>query len=60
MFIEKYNEKLVVFVPNREQHDSGTDNVESLDSYVNNITEYILIIFINSKQCTLSDALRTQ
>lgn len=45
MSIEKYNEKLVVLVPNREQHDSGTDNVESLDSYVNIITVYILLLF---------------
>jgi hypothetical protein len=41
MFIEKYNEKLVVLVPNREQHELGTDNGGSLDSYVNIITQYI-------------------
>jgi hypothetical protein len=51
MFIEKYNEKLVVLVPNKEQHDSGTDNVEPLECNVNIITVYIMfIIFINSKQ----------
>lgn len=45
MYIEKYNEKRVVLVPNREQHDSTTDNVGSLDCYVNIITVYIFYYF---------------
>jgi hypothetical protein len=39
-FIEKYNEKLVVLVPNREQHGLEPDNAESLDSYLTTITGY--------------------